>query len=143
MQAPFCWSIRGTAHGGFASITGPIPVMDEHMDELHGAMIFSKLDLNLGYHQVHKSSQDIQKITFKTHEGHYEFLVMPFGLSNTPATFQSLMNRLFRPYLRQFVIIFFNDIVIYSLSEDTHLQHLRLIFQTLSSNALHINPKKY
>ena len=117
-------------------------MVEELIDELQGARFFTKLDLRSGYHQVRMHAVDIEKTTFRTHEGHFEFLVMPFGLSNAPAMFQSLMNTVLWPFLRKFVLVFFDDILIYSPSWSTHLQHLNAVLTALREYQLWLKRSK-
>uniref|UniRef100_M1DTE7 Gag-pol protein n=1 Tax=Solanum tuberosum TaxID=4113 RepID=M1DTE7_SOLTU len=106
-------------------------------DVVTGASCFSKIDLRFGYHQLKVRECDIPKITFKTRYGHYEFLVMSFGLTNAPAAFMNLMNRVFKPYLDMFVIVVIDDVLIYSRNEEDHASHLRIVLQTLKDRELY------
>nr|XP_043625640.1 uncharacterized protein LOC122597071 [Erigeron canadensis] len=130
----------------------PLPRIDDLFDQLQGASHFSKIDLRSGYHQLRVREEDVPKTAFRTRYGHYEFLVMPFGLTNAPAVFMDLMNRICRPYLDKFVIVFIDDILIYSRSKDEHEKHLRIILQLLRDEKLyakfskrkgiHVDPSK-
>ncbi|GKB40628.1 retrotransposon-related protein [Tanacetum coccineum] len=120
----------------------PISMTDEMFDELGGAVIFTKLDLRAGYHQIQVHERDIYKTMFPTHDWHYEFLVMPFGLTNAPSTFQATMNRLFSPYLRKFVIVFFDDILVYSTTLTAHLEHLECVLNCLQEYQFYVKKSK-
>jgi hypothetical protein len=120
----------------------PLPRIDDLFDQLKGAKIFSKIDLRSGYHQVRINDEDISKTAFRTRYGHYEFTVVPFGLSNTPVVFMCLMNGVFRDYLDKFVIVFLDDILVYSKSEEEHDQHLRMVLQVLREHQLYAKLRK-
>jgi len=109
----------------------PLPRIDDLFDQLKGAGVFSKIDLRSGYHQIAVRSEDIQKTAFRSRYGHYEFKVMPFGLTNAPAVFMDQMNRTFHEYLDKCVVIFIDDILIYSKNEEEHEGHLRTILSIL------------
>ncbi|CAA0829054.1 Uncharacterized mitochondrial protein AtMg00860, partial [Striga hermonthica] len=111
--------------------------IDDLFDQRRGACVFSKIDLRSGYHQLKIKECDIAKTAFRTRYGHYEFVVMPFGLNNAPAIFINLMNRIFHPYLDEFVIVFIDDILIYSMSQKEHEEHLRVVLETLRREKLY------
>ncbi|GJW13720.1 putative reverse transcriptase domain-containing protein [Tanacetum coccineum] len=115
----------------------PLPRIDDLFDQLQGSSIYSKIDLRSGYHQLRVREQDIPKTAFRTRYGHYEFQVMPFGLTNAPAIFMDLMNRVCKPYLDKFVIVFIDDILIYSKDEKEHEEHLKAILELLKKEQLY------
>ncbi|XP_042023077.1 uncharacterized protein LOC121770411 [Salvia splendens] len=120
----------------------PIPTADELFDELGAARFFTKLDLRSGYHQIRMHTDDVFKTAFRTHDDHFEFLVMPFGLTNAPSTFQSAMNAIFRPLLRTFFIVFFNDILVYSPTLESHVRHMHEVLTILKSNRFFVKLSK-
>ena len=120
----------------------PLPRIDELFDQLQGSRVYSKIDLRSGYHQLRVQDSDVPKTAFRTRYGHYEFLVMPFGLTNAPAAFMDVMNLVFQPYLDKFVIIFIDDIFVYSGSSEEHSEHLRIVLQTLRERQLYAKLSK-
>jgi hypothetical protein len=115
----------------------PLPRIDDLFDQLQGSSVYSKIDLRSGYHQLRVREEDIPKTAFRTRYCHYEFQVMPFGLTNAPAVFMDLMNRVCKPYLDKFVIVFIDDIFIYSRNEEEHVVHLRIILELLKKEDLY------
>ena len=120
----------------------PLPRIDDLFDQLKGVRVYSKIDLHTGYHQLRVREANISKTAFRTLYGHFKFIVMPFGLTNAPTAFMDLMHRVFQPYLDQFVVVFVNDILIYSQSEEEHEDHLRIVLQALKDHQLYVKFSK-
>jgi hypothetical protein len=114
----------------------PLPIIDDLFDQMKGVTVFSKIDLRSGYHHLWIKEDDIPKTAFKTRFGHYEFIVLPFGLTTAPGVFMSLMNGVFREYLDKFIQVFIDDILIYSRTTEEHDEHLRLVLQCLREHKL-------
>ncbi|KAA3477153.1 DNA/RNA polymerases superfamily protein [Gossypium australe] len=121
----------------------PLLIIDDLFDQLKGAGVFSKIDLILGYHQLWVKETDVSKTAFRMRYGHYEFLLMSFGLTNDLDAFMDLMNKIFQPYLDQFVVVFIDDIFLYSKGEEEHEMHLRIVLQTLREKQLYSKLSKY
>jgi len=120
----------------------PLPRIDDLMDQLHGSSVFLKIDLRSGYHQILVKADDVQKTAFRSRYGHYEYVVMPFGVTNAPAVFMDYMNRIFRPFLDKFVVVFIDDILIYSRTLEEHAEHLRLVLGVLREKQLYAKLSK-
>jgi len=120
----------------------PLPRIDDLMDQLHGVALFSKIDLRSGYHQIRVKSDDVQKTAFRSRYGHYEYVVMPFGVTNAPALFMDYMNRIFRPFLDKFVVVIIDDILIYSRTREEHARHLRTVLSILREKQLYAKLSK-
>jgi hypothetical protein len=115
----------------------PLSRINDLFDQLKGVKVFSKIDLRSGYYHMRIKGQDVPKNSFRTRYGHFEFLVVPFGLTNAPTLFMDLMNRVFQPYLDKFIVVFIDDNLVYSKSYEEHEQHLRQTLQTLRSRQLY------
>ena len=120
----------------------PLPRIDDLFDQLKGASVFSKIELRFGYHQLRMKDMDVHKTTFRTWYGHYEFLVMSFGLTNVPTTFMDLMSLVFRPYVDRFVVVFIDDILVYSKDREDHDTHLLVVLETLRKEHLYAKLSK-
>jgi hypothetical protein len=137
----FCVDYRGL-NGLTIKNKYPMPIVDELLDELAGSKWFTKIDLRAGYHQIRLVPADEHKTAFKTHLGLYEFRVMPFGLTNAPATFQATMNSIFAHLMRKCVLVFMDDILIYSATLSDHVAHLQQVFSILQQHQLSIKQSK-
>ena len=120
----------------------PIPRSDEMFDRIGGARVFSRLDLKTGFHQIRMRAEDIEKTAFNTKYGQFEYLVMPMGVCNSPATFQSLMNEIFHDFIDAFLCVYIDDLLVFSKNEESHYRHLEIVMNRLKEHELYVSPKK-